>query len=69
MKEKKTAMVQARICPDLKNKGDAVLQAIGLSASQAITAMYAQIILHNGLPFALRIPEPKGIQAVDGERL
>lgn len=52
----KATTVQARIEPELKEMGDAILKKIGLTASQAINALYAQIVMRKGLPFELKIP-------------
>lgn len=56
--------VQARIQPELKEMGDAILKKIGITASQAINALYAQIILRKGIPFELRIPNKETKQAM-----
>ena len=65
MKPTKTTTVQARIDPQLKKKGDAILKQIGISASQAVNAMYAQIVLQKGLPFALKIPSKATLEAME----
>ena len=52
----KATTIQARIQPELKEMGDAILKKIGITASQAINALYAQIIMRKGLPFELKIP-------------
>jgi DNA-damage-inducible protein J len=52
----KATTIQARIQPELKEMGDAILKKIGITASQAINALYAQIVMSKGLPFALKIP-------------
>lgn len=52
----KAATVQARIEPNLKARGDKILKKIGLTSSQAINALYAQIVMLQGLPFELKIP-------------
>ena len=56
--------VQARIDPTLKAKAEVVLHTIGISPSQAINAMYAQIILQQGLPFDLKIPNETTLEAM-----
>ncbi|MBN2689601.1 MAG: type II toxin-antitoxin system RelB/DinJ family antitoxin [Gammaproteobacteria bacterium] len=61
----KTATIQARIDPKLKEKADVILHHIGLNASQAVNAFYAQIVLHNGLPFELKMPNEKTINAMN----
>ena len=52
----KATTIQARIEPELKEMGDAILKKIGITASQAINALYAQIVLRKGMPFDLKIP-------------
>ena len=54
----KTAMIRARIEPDLKSQAEFVLTELGLTATQAITLFYRQIALRQGLPFAVSIPNP-----------
>ena len=52
----KTANLYARIEPDLKENAEAILNVLGISASSAITMFYKQIVMHNGIPFELKIP-------------
>ena len=52
----KSAMIRARVDPQLKAEVEAVLEELGLSATQAITLFYQQIRLMQGLPFEVRIP-------------
>lgn len=53
----KSANLYARIEPDLKEQAENILAALGISASNAITMFYKQIILQNGLPFEVKLPE------------
>lgn len=53
----KSAMIHARVDPALKAEVETILQTLGLSATQAITLYYQQIKLHQGLPFAVRLPK------------
>ena len=53
----KSANLYARIEPELKEQAEASLGALGIPASNAITMFYKQIILQNGLPFAVKLPE------------
>lgn len=67
----KTAMVRARVEPDLKDHAEAVFQRLGLNATQAITMFYKQVELREGLPFEVAIPTPtttKTFEATDAER-
>lgn len=52
----KTAIIQARIEPDTKQKAEAVLKRLGLSPTDAIRLFYRQIALRKGLPFPVVIP-------------
>ncbi|MFA7173508.1 MAG: type II toxin-antitoxin system RelB/DinJ family antitoxin [Kiritimatiellia bacterium] len=47
---KKSAMVRARLEPDLKTKAEHVFHRLGLNATQAITMFYKQVELRGGLP-------------------
>ena len=53
----KTAVVYARIDAELKVKAEAVLKQLGLSASSAVSMLYAQIARSNGLPLDLHLAE------------
>lgn len=52
----KTAMVRARLEPDLKNRAESVFHRLGLNATQAITIFYRQVELRDGLPFDVVVP-------------
>ncbi len=52
----KTQMIRARIEPDLKQQAEDVLEALGMTPTEAITLFYTQVKLHRGLPFVVRIP-------------
>lgn len=54
----KTAIFRARIEPELKAHAEEILHSLGLSATDAITLFYHQVILHQGLPFDVRRPGP-----------
>lgn len=53
----KSANLYARIEPDLKEQAESILSALGIPASNAITMFYKQIILNNGLPFEVKLPD------------
>jgi DNA-damage-inducible protein J len=52
----KSAMIRARMEPELKKQAEQVLSAVGLSPAEAIRLFYRQVSLHRGLPFAVRAP-------------
>ncbi len=52
----KSANLYARIEPDVKEKAESILSALGIPASSAINMFYKQIILQRGLPFEVKLP-------------
>lgn len=60
----KSEVVRARIEPDIKQNAEAILKNLGLSNSQAIGLFYKQIILNQGLPFDLKIPNEETQEAM-----
>ena len=54
----KSANVTARVQPEIKQQAEAILSALGIPTSNAITMFYKQIILNNGLPFEVKLPTP-----------
>ena len=52
----KSAIVRARISPDLKHDVENVLGKLGISMSEAISMFMAQVKLNKGLPFDVKIP-------------
>ena len=59
----KTANLYARIEPDVKEQAENILDALGIPASNAINMFYKQIILQRGLPFEVKIPGARPIDA------
>lgn len=55
----KSANLYARIEPEVKEKAESILSALGIPASNAINMFYKQIILQNGLPFEVKLPSEK----------
>jgi DNA-damage-inducible protein J len=64
----KTAVISARIDPDLKYNAERVFGELGLTVSQAITLFYRQVDLHRGLPFSVRIPNETTRKALEEAR-
>ena len=52
----KSAMVRARLEPELKGHAETIFHRLGLNATQAITMFYKQVELRDGLPFDVAIP-------------
>ncbi len=50
----KSATARARMEPEVKREAEKILGDCGLSASQAISLFYRQVILERGMPFQIR---------------
>lgn len=64
----KTAMTHARLTPEVKRQAEMILKQLGISISAAHEMFYRQIIANHGIPFDLRIPNDKTIQAMEEAR-
>ena len=64
----KTAVISARISPELKRNAEQVFKELGLTATQAITLFYKQVELERGLPFAVRVPNDVTMNALEEAR-
>lgn len=64
----KTATARARINPEVKERAENILYSLGLSVSGAFELFYRQIILNNGLPFDVRIPNETTRKAIEDSR-
>ena len=61
----KSAMVRARIEPDLKKHAEDIFQNLGMTVTQAITIFYKQVEMRNGLPFNVSIPNEETINTFE----
>ena len=52
----KTATIQTRVDPKIKQKAQIILKTLNISMSEAISMFLSQITLHKGIPFELKIP-------------
>lgn len=52
----KTANVTARIQPEIKEHAEAILEKLGIPVSVFIDMAYRQVIMRDGVPFSLEIP-------------
>jgi addiction module RelB/DinJ family antitoxin len=53
----KTASVTARIQPEIKESAEAILDRLGIPVSVFIDMAYRQVIMHDGVPFSVDIPQ------------
>lgn len=52
----KTAIIQARIDPEVKNKAQNIFTKLNITMSEAISLFLTQVTLNKGIPFDIRIP-------------
>ena len=55
----KTTSIYTRVEPELKEQVEQVLLKLGLPMASAISLFLHQIVIHNGLPFDLKLPTNK----------
>ena len=53
----KTANVTSRIQPNIKEQAEAILDRLGIPVSVFIDMTYRQVIMRDGVPFSLDIPD------------
>ena len=56
--------VRARVNGELKQEVEEILSQIGLSTSQAITLFLKRIKYEKGIPFELKVPNARTLQAM-----
>ena len=61
----KSAMVRARMEPELKKHTEEIFRRLGLSVTQAITLFYMQVEARNGLPFNVGIPNSETLKTFE----
>ena len=61
----KSAIINARVNPDLKQEVEQILSQLGITATQAITMYYEQIKMNRGIPFELKLPNSETRQAME----
>ena len=63
-----TDRVATRIDPAIKKKALKVFSQLGLSEAEAIRLFYAQVILHHGIPFPVRVPNAETLASFEESR-
>ena len=60
----KNGYLTARVDKALKAKADKVLRRLGVSTTDLVTMLLHQVVLKNGVPFDVRIPNAETIKAM-----
>ncbi len=63
-----SSMLHVRLDDDLKARGNAVLEAIGLSASEAVRLFYTRVVAEQALPLELKVPNAATRAAMEEAR-
>ena len=64
----KTAVVTARVEPEVKEEAEKVLSQVGLTMSQAVNLYLRQIVYQHGIPFELKLPTEETLAAIQEAR-
>ena len=60
----KTGYINARVEPKLKKEAEKVLRSVGVNTSDAVSMFLRQVVLHEGLPFEVRVPNKRMRKAI-----
>ena len=60
----KSETVRVHVESSLKHEAERLFSTLGLSPSEAIALFYAQVALHQGLPFSVKIPNAETREAL-----
>jgi DNA-damage-inducible protein J len=64
----KTAMINARIEPKLKEEVDEIFDELGLTTTEAVTLFFKRVKNYRGLPFEVRLPNAETHKAIEQAR-
>ena len=64
----KTSSIYTRVEPELKEQVEQVLTKLGIPMANAINLFLHQIVLHNGIPFDVKIPKKMPLDYSDLSR-
>jgi len=60
----KTGYINARMDKKLKSDAEKVLRDVGVNTSDAVTMFFKQVVIQQGLPFEVRIPNKETRKAI-----
>lgn len=64
----KGATIQVRVDPSTKSQVSEILDGLGIRISDAITMYLRQIILNDGIPFDLKLPNKLTAKTLDNAK-
>lgn len=60
----KTGYINVRVENNLKGKAERVLRRVGVNTSNAVTMFLRQVVIRQGIPFEVRVPNKESRKAV-----
>ncbi len=64
----KTAMINARIEPNLKREVEGIFERLGLNTTQAVSLFFRHVKNYRGLPFEVKLPNATTRRAIEAAR-
>lgn len=61
----KSILVSFRTKPEIKKKADVIFETLGISKTEAFNMFLSNVILNNGIPFEVKIPNKETLEAVE----
>lgn len=61
----RTSNIYVRVEPDIKEEAELVLEKLGIPMSSAVSIFLRQVVMHNGLPFDVKITDRKPLSLSD----
>lgn len=58
----RTANIYTRVDPVVKEQAEEILDRLGIPMSNAIGIFLRQVVMHNGIPFDLKLPIPRPLE-------
>ena len=55
----RTSNIYVRVEPEIKTQAEKILEKLGIPMSNAVSIFLRQVIMQNGLPFEVKIPDNK----------
>ena len=61
----KTSNIYVRVEPNIKEQAEIVLEQLGIPMSNAVSIFLRQVVMQNGLPFEVKLPNSRPIAIAD----
>lgn len=61
----KTSNIYVRVEPSIKEQAEVILEKLGIPMSNAVSIFLRQVVMQNGLPFEVKIPDSKPISVLN----